>query len=418
MIQRWTVVLGWIARLTMIFCSLINTRLLIGILEVEGFASFAILMSLAPWLALVNMGLPNAVQNLIARSRAEGNPLDAMQNSAISLALLLGLGLIPVAVLMSIGIQQALLKNHEGMQIMAVVIIVWSMICSGLALVFSQILYAHHRANIPAAAPALQAALTTIALLGVAQCEGERSILVASALALPVIILFSSLAICASRTGVFRFELSQCGMLIKAGQSFMFFTVISTFSVACDYIVMARLLSSVEVAQYSLVSKCFSVVLSLHAVVLSASWTPMSDLFYKKSFDHMRPMVLRVLGVGFCLLILACIPIAFGLDSIIGFLSGNIVPGVGFAAAAGAISYLAVRVWTDTFAMVLMSCNQMSTMNAYIVWQSVLAISLQWLLGNWYGVPGIFVGATLSFLITASWILPYRVRAVVRGQLV
>jgi hypothetical protein len=67
--------------------------------------------------------------------------------------------------------------------------------------------------------------------------------------------------------------------------------------------------------------------------------------------------------------------------------------------------------------MVLMSCDQLRLMNSYIVWQSMIAVGLQWLLGARFGVSGIFIGAALSFLMTASWILPRRVLRIARESI-
>lgn len=416
MIQRWTVGLGWIARATSILTALVNTRLLLGLLGLEGYASLAILLSLAPWLALANLGVPNAVQNLVAHARASGRPADAMQNTAMSLGLLFTVLLIPVATALAVPIQGILLHDHARLGWLPVAAIVWSLMCGGLALIFAQILYANHRATLPALVPALQSALTTVLLLLVPAGAPQRGGLVAVAVVLPVLVTFVLLAIASARTvDRFRIDWSETAAVLKSGRGFLVFASISTVAVSCDYIVMARLLSSAEVAQYNLVSKCFSVVLSLHAVVLSTSWTPMSDLFFQGRLDRLIPYARRILAIGASLMLLTCAMLFVGLDRIMALLSGSIVPGVGMATMFSAMSYLAVRIWTDTFAMVLMSCGQMQLMNNYIVWQSLLAVGLEWVLGSHFGIIGIFLGASASFLLTASWILPRRVLHLSRG---
>lgn len=64
--------------------------------------------------------------------------------------------------------------------------------------------------------------------------------------------------------------------------------------------------------------------------------------------------------------------------------------------------------------MVLISCNQLRLMSNYIVWHSVIAVSLQYFPGARLGMIGIFLGA--SFMLTASWILPRHVFGMVRGD--
>jgi O-antigen/teichoic acid export membrane protein len=410
LIQRWTVGLGWIARATSILTALVNTRLLLGLLGLEGYASLAILLSLGPWLALANLGVPNAVQNLVAQSRASGKVATAMQNTAMSLGLLFTVLLMPVAAALSTPIQDLLLQDHARPGWLPVAAIVWSLMCSGLALIFAQILYANHRATLPALVPALQSALTTVLLMLVPADAPRRVDFVAVAVVLPVLVTFVLLAIASTRTvDRFRLDWSETAAVLKSGRGFLVFASISTVAVSCDYIVMARLLSSAEVSQYNLVSKCFSVVLSLHAVVLSTSWTPTSDLFFQGRLDRLIPYATRILAIGAALMLPACAMLFFGLDQIMALLSGSIVPAVGTATMLSAMSYLAVRIWTDTFAMILMSCGQMHLMNNYVVWQSLLAVCLEWVLGSQFGIIGIFLGASASFLLTASWILPRRV---------
>lgn len=410
--RRLTVGLGWLARIAMIVCSLVNTRLLIGLLNVDGYASVAILLSLAPWLALLNLGLPNAVQNQIAQARAAGGDSRQIQNSAMTFALLLMLASLPISGLIALMLQHSLLDRQHALPWVSVTAIVWSLVGTGLTAVFSQILLAHHRGTLPSTAPALQAVLTSLGLLAVHRFGREQGIEVALALAAPVLVVFAVLAFRAAGTGTFGLELRRLPELMRAARGFLLFAAISTFAVACDYIVMARLLAGVEIAQYSLVSKCFNVVLSLQAVVLSVNWTSFSDLFFRGELTQVWPRIRKVLGVGFGLMATACIPLVVGLDGIVGLLSGNTIPSIGLATVAAATAYTALRVWTDTFAMVLMSWNQTKMMNGYIVWQSVLAVSLQWLLGQTFGVPGIFAGAALAFVLTASWILPCRVRLI------
>jgi Na+-driven multidrug efflux pump len=72
--------------------------------------------------------------------------------------------------------------------------------------------------------------------------------------------------------------------------------------------------------------------------------------------------------------------------------------------------YYVMRVWTDTYAMVL-QCRS----HLYPLWistpiQAILSVVFQILLIQRLGVQGAVWGMMGSFLFTAAWILPWSVR--------
>ena len=66
-----------------------------------------------------------------------------------------------------------------------------------------------------------------------------------------------------------------------------------------------------------------------------------------------------------------------------------------------------LRAWTDTFAMVLQSRSQLLPFWISTPIQAALSVALQILLIPRLGLPGAVLGMAGSFLLTASWILPY-----------
>ena len=72
--------------------------------------------------------------------------------------------------------------------------------------------------------------------------------------------------------------------------------------------------------------------------------------------------------------------------------------------------YQMVRVWSDTFAMVLQSMNALSHFWLWMPVQALLSIALQWLLAPAYGVYGVVFGLIVSFALTMVWVLPLALR--------
>lgn len=72
-----------------------------------------------------------------------------------------------------------------------------------------------------------------------------------------------------------------------------------------------------------------------------------------------------------------------------------------------------VRVWTDTYAMFLMSIGKLKPLWISVPFQAVLSGSLQWVGAVNYGLVGLLCGLIASFLITVSWWLPFSFRSTV-----
>jgi hypothetical protein len=69
--------------------------------------------------------------------------------------------------------------------------------------------------------------------------------------------------------------------------------------------------------------------------------------------------------------------------------------------------YQVLRVWTDTFAMMLQSMSLLRPFWLLVPLQAIASVMLQIWLVPQFGLYGTFIGLTLSFLLTVSWGLPY-----------
>lgn len=408
---------GWTARAVVVGCAFVNTRLLLDLVGVDGYAAFSIVLSLAPWLALLNLGLPNTAQNLISERRARGLQPSRLRRAAVDSALAAGLLYLPLVLLTAVVVEHLLLHDQGGMSFLSVALLLWALVILGLTAVFHQVLHAMHRSTWPVVAPAVQAALTAIFLLVVRDSSmdpAQREVWGVLAMALPIVAVFLISALLAGAQPSLRLDARALRRLLHAARGFLLFGLTGVLTLSCDYIVMSRLLQSGQVAQYSLASKTFGTILTLHSVLLAASWTPLSDRFFRGDLSGMRGQLARLLGLGAVLVALAGVPLALGMDLVVKLLSGGKIDALPLTLTLGWLVYVAMRVWSDSFATALLSCNQVGIINRYIVWQSLISLTAQWLMASRYGATGIVLGILVSFLMTAAWILPLRFLAITR----
>ncbi|WP_431101847.1 oligosaccharide flippase family protein [Roseateles noduli] len=402
------VLAGWSARVVVVACSLVNTRLLLNMLDVPAYAVYAIVLSLGPWFNLLALGVPNTAQNAIARHRAEGTDHRRLQHTVVNTAA--AAAALALVLCWPIGwvVQHTVLSGQDGMPTSAVALMCFGLCLTALTPVFNQVLFGLHRGLWPNVMPGLQS-LTTTALLLTMSSLGLNGIDWAVATfagpALLVFVVLAKVAGAAPRHGIDWRQLKQ---VMVEGRHFLLFGLLSTGALSADYIVMARTLASPAIVEYNLASKVFTVLLTIHAVVLSTSWSSLSDLHYRGHTEQLRRRVRSLLLVGVLVVLPAALLVVALQADVFRLIGGARTVTVSMALLALWPVYLLIRVWCDTFALAHMSAGRVGTMNAYVAGQTAVSVAGQIWLGNRYGPAGILAGISLSFLVTAAWILPVR----------
>ena len=399
---------GWTARLTTAACALLNTRLLIELMGIADYAAVTIVLSLMPWVALMNLGTPNAAQNQISRLRAASDDVEAEKQSAVDTAFLAALALLPLGFLIALPVTKILLSEHSNLPVAWVAIICCGMVFNGFTLVFNQVLYALHRGLWPAIAPAVQALLTSAGLALALWLDAQNPYWAAAAVAAPMLVVFLFSARQVGARPRLPKNWSRVRTLVFKSRGFLLFGAAAQATLACDYVIMAVLLPSDNVVQYNLTSRTFGIVLTLHTVLLAAAWTPMSDLYFRQQFGPLRSQVRNLLLSGSALAVAVALPLVFWMERIMLLLAGAYATALPFGLVISWLAYLGVRVWTDTFATALLSFNDLGTMIRCVVCQAGVSLAAQWFLGAAMGPTGIVLGITVSFLLTVAWVLPRR----------
>lgn len=402
------VLVGWTARVVVIGCSLWNTPLLLNMMDVPAYSVYAIVVSLAAWFNLLSLGIPNTAQNAIARHRAEGTDYRRLQYTVVNAAVVAAA--VGAALCWPIGwlLKYTLLVGHHGFSLFSVALLCFGLWVNALLPAFNQILFGLHRSLWPNVMPGLQSLCTTgmlfvMSYVGLTGIEWAAVTFVAPALS--VFAILAVVAGFAPRNGIDWLLLKQ--VTVEA-RHFLFFGLLSTGALSADYIIMARTLGSLDIVEYNLASKVFGVLLTLHAVLLSSSWSSLSDLHYRGESQLLRRRVKSLLFIGMIVVLpIATILLAFQAD-VFKLISGARAVSVSLDLLAVWPAYLLIRIWCDTFALAHMSAGRVATMHAYVAGQTLLSVAGQIWLGSLYGPAGILAGISLSFVLTAAWILPVR----------
>ncbi|WP_422824300.1 polysaccharide biosynthesis C-terminal domain-containing protein [Xenorhabdus siamensis] len=69
-------------------------------------------------------------------------------------------------------------------------------------------------------------------------------------------------------------------------------------------------------------------------------------------------------------------------------------------------AYFSIRVWSDTYAMLLQSMNELKPLWLIVPFQATLSFGLQWYLAGKFKIYGILIGLIISFILTVVIFLP------------
>lgn len=403
-----TVLVGWAARVVVIVCSLVNTRLLLDMLDLPAYAVYVIVLSLGPWFNLLTLGVPSTAQNAIARHRAEGSDHGVLQHTVMNTALVAAA--VSLVFCWPIGwfVQHTILATHDVTSVTTVAMCCFGLCLTALIPVFNQILFGLHRGLWPNVMPGMQSLATTGLLLVISEAGLNGLDWAIAAFVTPALLAFAILAFVAGATPRHGIDWQKLKQVMVDARHFLLFGLLSTGALSADYVVMAHTLSSIDIVEYNLASKVFAVLLGVHAVVLASSWSSLSDLHYTGQIQQLRRRVRALLLLGVLVVLPATLLIVTFQSDLFRLISGAHTVQISPALLAIWPAYLLIRVWCDTFALAHMSAGRVGTMNAYVAVQTALSVAGQLWLGDRFGAAGILAGISLSFLLTAAWILPLR----------
>lgn len=400
-------IIGWISRLGVLILSFANTRFLIEALGIDGMASYTIIMSITPWIGLLNLGLPITMQNEVSRLRSQGADIDTFQQHAIGTMLLIGLFLLPMPLTIGWAIHSLLLVDYEQLSLSIIIIAVLLMYISAIFQLLPQLMYANNNAIWPNLYPLISAIWMFMVLAITVIFELTNIGLIMITVMMSNILMPIHASLRSKSLKNFKIDLRVSFRQILVSKNILLFTTIATSVLSVDYIIMSRTLNSTEIVKYGVTSKLFLIILTFHGVLIAVNWTPVSDSINSKSMKEARAKIAGILKFGMSIGLTCGILIIIFQDFIFKTLTGGEVVNTSNFLIVSFLFYTLLRIWTDTFTFALQGCGRVNLINKFLPIQAVISCGGQYYLGGAFGAVGILWGMILSFLLTSAWIVPY-----------
>ena len=406
LIVNKNIAVGWVARAAVLLLAFVNTRLLIDCAGAEGLAAYSIIISLTPWLALMNLGLPITIQNAISRLRGSNQDYIVMRDQAFGTMIIVALALAPASMLVGWLVYKYLMVNYTFTTPGAVIGVCFLIYITSVCQLLTHVMYAEYEAFWPNIYPAFVPIWTTVVLII------SRGNFVDDFNLLFVLIGLANLLMpihAAWHLKIFKkakFNLNVAIQQIVASKDQFLFAAMAAITLSIDYLVMSRTLGALDIVNYNLVSRLFLTLLVIHGVLIATNWTSVSDLIHASRKQEARRKVENLLKQGLLLGVGVGFLIYVSIDPVVKILTGGKVEEVPLELGLAFWFYVLLRIWTDTYAMALQGYGLVSEINKFIPIQAFISAVGQYFLGVNFGATGVVVALIFSFVLTASWIIP------------
>ena len=405
---------GWLGRGLQVAAQLIAVRILTDSLGTRGYGAFAVLASLAGWLALSDFSIAISLQNHISERRASEQEAEDIIFTATILSLAAATIAAVVLFLSGPWIATLLLADLSVTSPANGTLAFYAMALPGIGTALGGVVYkiwfAQHRGYLSNLLPAAGTIIGTTAVWMV-QAGDPQTRLIWSILLYyaPLALLpIAALTWTAFRARRHRFRRDFVSPLVRRAARFWIFGLLAASVLQVDYIIMAQMLPPRDIVIYNVASKIFLLVFFVYNALLLALWPVCSEAIARGEWSTIFALVRRYVTLGLAFVLVSGLAIAIGSGYLVRIIAPSLAQPLPTTVILLLTIYTGVRIWTDTFAMILQSMNDLPILWITVPIQSALSIGLQVLGVRLFGLPGLIVGLTACFVLTVGWILPLR----------
>jgi O-antigen/teichoic acid export membrane protein len=405
---------GWVSRFFMGFSQLISISILLSYLGTDLYAVFAIIIGLQGWFALADCGIGSSLQNYISEARANNEDDAVLLSNATVVSFILLIVVCAVFICISPWLQYLLL--HKIALTLATsqyyLLISVGIVCIATNIfgISYRILFANHKGYWAYFYQGIGPIISVISILVVKYSNIVKYRLLIALLSwlLPqlIVAMFSYVQIFPFRNLFKHINFQIIRSLLLRSMKFWGFAIAAAFTLSIDYIVMTQTLTTKDIAIYNILSKGFGLILVVYTAVLTAIWPEIAELFIKRQWLHANKILIKNMLLGMFFVAICSILFLFARDLVMFILvpKTNLILPVTTTVLFG--FYALIRVWTDSYAIALQSQNYLRIFWIYVPIQAILSFFGMYFFSLHYGVNGVLLGLILSFLLTASWVVP------------
>ena len=407
--------LSSISRFLYVAITLYTIKVITGLITVNEYAVFSIIINVCTWYLLVDLGIGSSLQNYITEKNILSEKIADFALIAYILLILLSFIWLIFLFFLSPYASHFLFKQFEiknGQHLFFVSSVIG--ILTGVGTVSYKILNALKLNYLPSLFSAIGAIFSLVIILVLKNRINLNlfgiSISYLSGTFLAAVIPFIYFANQFIQTFVKRnikqmfYESSK--LILTRGLKFWIFNLFSALVLQIDYIVMSQLVSAGEITNYNIIMRVFGIGFMVYTMLLNAVWPSFTEMNILNKSEEIIQKCFSFIKIGILGTIILSVGLFFFQKNIFALLASFPIKVSSIVIILIMIYYM-IRVWTDTFSIVLLSSNSFKPLMIFTPLQALLAILFELVLGAKFGITGIVSGLIISFLCTVSWALPY-----------
>ena len=407
---------GWGGKVVTALLQLVSIPLIINVVGLDQYAVFALLLALAGWFALVDFGLGASLQNFISECRVKGVDDASYRFTALVLLLISLVCFVCLAWFFSPLLGPLYLKGGSGLSekdktelfFMASL----CAIASGIGATSYKIWYAKRKGYWSNLLPPVLAivALGGVGWIGHSDLENKLIFVVAVYMGLNGLVpiaLLVALTILDYREAHLTWH--NITALLHRGGHFFYFGILAAITLQADYLIISQVMNHRDIVLYNIATKIFGMTLFLYNSLLVALWPVLTELLARNNWDRVFFHIKWHIVGGMTFIIMCTALLVIAMPNLVELLLPQeqmIIP-ISLILLLG--FYQVIRVWTDTFALILNSMSSLKPFFVLVPIQAVLSVILQIAGARRFGLNGLVMGIIASFLFTVVWGLPWYV---------
>lgn len=407
----------WLSRLLATAISLVSIRIVLDTIGVEHYAVYAVLMGTVSWFMLADMGTGQSLQNYISEDRAtkQGYANDIVATAAITVVVIV-IGIVVITILGGWPALHLLSQfdflSDKDKYLSFTTVAVLVILTAGGSLIY-RIWYAEHKGYLANIVLALSAVVALVGIYGVAESDVENKLYwcLIAANAPMAVLSIGSLMVRLSKTTGTSVEIvkKQLVKILRRGSRFWLFNVAAAGVMQIDFIVLSQYAPADQIVAYSISMKVFGTMAFMTGAVLQAFWPVCAEELANGNWLRIKLFIKRYLFWSVSFVVFFTFMFSIFNKEVYSIFSSkeNVVIPKQFIILVGVM--FIIRVWTDVFAVILQSINDMNILLLWAMIQAFIGFFLQIMLVPNYGIYGTIFALSLSWLLTVSWLLPKRV---------
>lgn len=390
----------------------------IDYVNVETYGIWITISSLVSWLSFFDVGMGNGLRNKLAESMALGNYINAKKYISTTYATLSILSLFIFLLFFTINpfidwysflnISHAAESNIHG-----ILLIICGAFCIQFVLILiNNVLTSLHEPALAGFITLLGQILLLIAIVIIKTfVKGSLQLLVILLNTIPIIItLLFSIILYNGKLKKFapsfkNIEFKFLKEIFSIGGAFFIIQLGSLVLIQTDNIIISKVLGAVEVTNFNVVYKYFSIVIMIFSIILTPYWSAFTDAYTKNDFFWLQSSVYKLRRIWFFFAFFIIPLMVFGAKFFIKLWIGEMV-SINF------IQSIAMGLYAINYICLILNCYFLNGVGkvriqllSYLV-VCIINVPLGFRLAHAYGIEGVVFSniITIFFMNVIFWI--------------